>query len=63
MSNSPKRYYTIAGRERAEIKIKGSRFIASAAPITTREQELVIVDDLRKEFYDASHNCFAYRIG
>ncbi len=63
MSNSPKRYYTISARERTEIKIKGSRFIASTAPVTSKEQALTVVDDLRKEFYDASHNCFAYRIG
>lgn len=56
-------HYTIRARERAELKVKGSRFIASVAPITTKDDALAFIDDLRKEFFDATHNCFAYRLG
>jgi uncharacterized YigZ family protein len=56
-------YYTIDKRERAEIKIKGSRFIASAAHAAAKEDAMAFVDKIRAEFHDATHNCFAYRIG
>jgi uncharacterized YigZ family protein len=63
MTLKPDTYCTIAGRERAEIVVKGSRFIGSIAPAKTKEEALRYIDDIRKEFYDATHNCFAYRLG
>lgn len=56
-------YCTLAARERAEIVMKGSRFIASVAPVATKEDALAFIETIRKEFYDATHNCFAYRLG
>ncbi len=56
-------YCTIASLERAEIAIKSSRFIASAASVATKEEALAYLQDIRKEFYDATHNCYAYRLG
>jgi uncharacterized YigZ family protein len=56
-------YYTIRSRERQEIKIKGSSFIATAIPVLSKEHALRELDDIRAEFFDASHNCFAYRLG
>ncbi len=40
-----------------------SRFIASAFPVTSKEEAEKILKQVRKEFYDANHNCFAFRIG
>ncbi len=57
------KYYTIKRTERSEIKIKGSKFIASAAHISSRENADQYLKAIRSEFYDATHNCFAYRIG
>jgi uncharacterized YigZ family protein len=56
-------YCTIAARERAEIAVKSSRFIASVAPAKTKEDALAFIGSVRKEFYDATHNCFVYRLG
>lgn len=56
-------YYTIEEQKRTEIKVKGSRFIASVYPASSKEYTLHILDAVRKEFYDATHNCFAYRFG
>jgi uncharacterized YigZ family protein len=56
-------YYTIEEQKRTEIKVKGSRFIASVYPTSSKENALHILDAIRKEFYDATHNCFAYRFG
>ncbi len=56
-------YYTIADVKRAELKVKGSRFTATVLPAADKSQALQRLDDVRKEFYDATHNCFAYRLG
>lgn len=56
-------YFTIAAVERTEIKIKGSSFIASAFPVFDKETAMEKLNSIRKEFFDATHNCFAYRLG
>lgn len=56
-------YITIAKFSRAEFKIKGSRFIASALPVRTRTEAEDFVEKIRREFRDATHNCFAYIVG
>ena len=60
---NPDIYYTVHDEKRAEIKIKASRFIAAAAPADSKEKALDFLESIRKEFYDANHNCFAYVIG
>ncbi len=57
------KYYTIAERQRAEIKVKGSKFIGTAAPAPTRDAAMSFLEEMRSEFFDATHNCFAFRIG
>ncbi len=57
-------YYTIdSGLRAPELKVKGSRFIADILPVTSREEVDQALAHIRKEFYDASHHCFAYRLG
>jgi len=57
-------YYTIDAPLRApELKVKGSRFIADIAPVKTKEGIENCLGKIRKEFHDASHHCFAYRMG
>jgi len=56
-------FITIAAKARAEIKIEKSRFIGSAIPVSSREDAEEQYAEVRREFYDATHNCFAYRIG
>lgn len=64
MNSSPTDfYYTIQQRERTSIKVRGSEFIATAIPVTTKDQALKELESLRSEFWDATHNCFAYKIG
>ena len=55
---------SIAAPLRHEIdKIKGSRFIASLAPVPSEEEALAFLRARREEFRDATHNCFAWRLG
>lgn len=56
-------YLTIARPSRAEQTVKASRFIGEAIPATTVEEALEEIDIIRKREYNASHHCFAYRVG
>lgn len=53
---------TIAAPVRIETKIRGSRFIATAVPIGSREAISEVLEGIRKEFWDASHHCYAYQL-
>ena len=44
-------------------KDQGSRFISFAYPVETEAQVKELVDSLRKEYHDARHHCYAYRLG
>lgn len=46
-----------------EIVEKKSRFIAHVYPIQTEEQALEYIEKLKKEYWDARHNCYAYVLG
>ena len=57
-------FLSIGGEERHEIeKIKGSRFLATAAPVGDAAEALAFVERLKAEFADSRHTCWAYRLG
>jgi uncharacterized YigZ family protein len=56
-------YSSVAAQVHAETKIRGSRFLAFLTPVETPEAALRELDTLRKVYHDATHHCFAYRIG
>jgi len=57
------RYRTIAERFRYEPdKIKGSRFIADLAPVVTVAEAEGLLAEVRTEFPDAGHHCYAWII-
>ncbi len=53
----------ILGRAQGEITEKKSRFIGTIAEVHSEEEALAFIDEMRKEYWDARHNCFAYVIG
>jgi uncharacterized YigZ family protein len=57
------RYPIPAKETRVEIRVRNSRFIATAAPVFSVEEAKAFVARIRKEFADASHNVPAYQIG
>ncbi len=57
------RFNSIAGPSEGLFKDKGSRFIALAYPVDSEEKVKAIVTGLKKEYHDARHHCYAYRIG
>lgn len=56
-------YKSIASKSEGLFKDNGSRFIALAWPVESEEEVKEIVDALKKEYHDARHHCYAYRIG
>jgi uncharacterized YigZ family protein len=56
-------YKSISSLSEGLYKELGSRFIAKAYPVEGEEEVKAIVDSLRKEYHDARHHCYAYRIG
>ena len=56
-------YYSIEKAESEEIKEKSSKFIANAAPASSKELAMEFLSNIKIKYHDASHNCYAYRIG
>ena len=56
-------YKSIAAESRGLFKDNGSRFIAHAYPVETEDEIKEIVAALKKEYYDARHHVYAYRLG
>lgn len=46
-----------------EITEKKSRFIANVFPVETEEEAFRIIEETRKKYWDARHNCYAFIIG
>jgi uncharacterized YigZ family protein len=59
MSSSP----TPAGTAEAEIREKGSRFLAVIGPADGEEAAKVILTEITRRYPDATHWCWAWRIG
>ena len=52
---------TLAGRASHLLEVKHSRFLAQAAPVATPDDALAFLREIAVP--DATHNCWAYRIG
>ncbi|MCI1930424.1 MAG: YigZ family protein [Clostridia bacterium] len=56
-------FKTIFKSGTAEIVEKKSRFIANVMPAKTEDEAKAFIDAVKKKYYDARHNVFAYQIG
>ncbi len=56
-------YKTIYQGGEGEIIEKKSRFIATVRLTKTEEEALAFIEEMRKKYWNATHNCFAYVIG
>lgn len=54
------KYRTVSQEANGEITEKRSRFIATVKPITTESDAVAFIDELRKKYWDARHNVYAY---
>jgi uncharacterized YigZ family protein len=53
-------YKTIDSEAKGLFKDRGSRFIAIVVPVTSQEEVKIRLDELRKEYHDARHHCYAW---
>lgn len=58
-----KKYKTILNQAEAEIVEKKSRFIATVRPVKTEEEARSFIDEMKKKYWNATHNVSAYQIG
>ena len=57
------RYKTVYRGKGGEIIEKKSRFIATVRLVETEEEALAFIEEMKKKYWNATHNCFAYVIG
>lgn len=55
-------YITVSGESVGEYSEKRSRFIATLRHIETEEQAAAFLAEMRSNYWDARHNCYAYSI-
>ena len=56
-------FYTIKQEKiEEEITEKKSKFIATMCYVKSEEEAQNVVKELKKQYFDARHNCFAYRV-
>ncbi len=56
-------YVTIYQGGQGEIVEKKSRFIAQVFPVETEEEAAGIIEETKKKYWDARHNCYAFVLG
>ena len=56
-------YRTVKAPAAIEIVINRSRFIGQCIPIPSEAEALDTLTAIRKRYWDATHNCYAYSIG
>jgi len=56
-------YRTIKRRSEGVFRDRGSKFLAFAFPVYSTEEIKKKLAELRKEYHDARHHCYAYRLG
>lgn len=56
-------YNTILKSADAEFVEKKSRFISTVCPVQTEDDAKAFILEIKKKYWDATHNVFAYQIG
>ena len=60
---TPDNYFTLKSATFGEFKEKASRFLCYAYPVADEQEIHKALEALRKEHYNATHVCYAYRLG
>ena len=56
-------YLTLAAPAEAALRERSSKFLAYAWPVRSEEEIRTHLEALRKRYYDATHHCYAWRLG
>ena len=62
MSDAPS-FRTVRAAASVELVINRSQFIGQCFPVSSEAEALDILQGLRKKYWDATHNCYAYSVG
>ena len=54
---------TVYSGGEGEIVEKKSRFIATVRPIQSEEEAVAFINEMKKKYWDARHNCSAFVLG
>ena len=63
MSPPSPRYPIPATRFRCEIEVERSRFLTTVQEVTSASEAQAFIAEIKAEFPDANHNCWAYLVG
>jgi len=63
MDRTDDAFRTLKGTAQARMKVQGSAFLGMAAPVQTEPGAEEFIRRVRDEFFDATHHCYAYRLG
>jgi len=56
-------YKTVKQYGEGEIEEKKSRFLGKIKPVETEEEAVAFIESIKKQYWDARHNCYAFIIG
>lgn len=56
-------YKTLLEGGEGEIVEKKSRFVATVRLVETEEEALAFIEEMKKKYWDARHNCYVYSVG
>lgn len=56
-------YITIAASAEGIYKEKGSKFLSFAHPVSSLDEVKILLEQYRKDYFDARHICYAYMLG
>lgn len=57
------RYFTLESASEAIYRVKGSKFIGFAFPVYSESEIKSHLELLRKQYFDATHHCYAWALG
>jgi uncharacterized YigZ family protein len=56
-------YHSVDGESLAIYREKASKFIAIVFPVTSETEVKLKLETVKKNYHDANHHCYAYRLG
>ena len=56
-------FYEIESPGEGEYTDRKSRFRGHALPVRSEEEAMVLIDQIKRKYWDARHNCYAFVIG
>jgi len=56
-------YLTVAKTSESIFRDRASKFIGIAVPVSSEAEMKLALDGIRKKYFDATHHCYAFRLG